>query len=529
MQSRTFKALDDMSVKTLYIALLVIFFSRALVSEGSRHNLESKHYPKELPIKTITIDDGDIYDCMKLDSEPSMGGTSTKRKYAIGFVIGRYGGGEGTFSVWQPDIEVTNEMSLSQLWVLNEDSHNGLRMALEAGWMNDAYNTYLYNDNLRKPRGNNLQFRRSSNARYMPFGRQLQCSTFNGQIGEIKVTIKKNDNGDWAVLIDEVDIGYWPQSNYRVTRANKVQWGGEIVNRRITGRHTSTQMGSGHFSTEPMDDGDIYECKNFDSRPSTRDPSMSKRKMQTSDKLGDSRVVESESCPTGSFPVLKATKAGPLNFSALEDFASSRARSFLKSNTTKPLVGNRGGDARSKHEYAKVRVDGVYGGGEGTFQIWRPRLEHNSEMTLSQLWVVNAVGTDVSMSVEAGWMNFQRDWELAVDGTLIGFWPKTNYRVSVANIVFWGGEILNERTRGRHTTTQMGSGHFATEPRGKVAYVSKMQLYTRDLLRYNAPQQVEVIETNPYCYNVRYWPVSFEDFGRHITFGGPGYDPANCP
>lgn len=45
-------------------------------------------------------------------------------------------------------------------------------------------------------------------------------------------------------------IGYWPTSIFtRLTdHAEYVQWGGEIVNLNISGRHTSTQMGSGYLS-----------------------------------------------------------------------------------------------------------------------------------------------------------------------------------------------------------------------------------------------------------------------------------------
>ncbi|KAF3783479.1 hypothetical protein EJ110_NYTH32407 [Nymphaea thermarum] len=112
------------------------------------------------------------------------------------------------------------------------------------------------------------------------------------------------------------------------------------------------------IKTITLDDGDIYDCMKLDSQPRKRNPSII-RKIQSREKpslhgartttnysdhestrnnLRKAGALEKGSCPPGSFPILKATKAGPLNFSAIESFASSRARSFLKSKTTKLLV-----------------------------------------------------------------------------------------------------------------------------------------------------------------------------------------------
>ncbi|KAL1220592.1 Protein neprosin [Cardamine amara subsp. amara] len=44
-------------------------------------------------------------------------------------------------------------------------------------------------------------------------------------------------------------VGYWPPKFFtRLTDyADRVQWGGEIVNKNISGRHTTTQMRSGYL------------------------------------------------------------------------------------------------------------------------------------------------------------------------------------------------------------------------------------------------------------------------------------------
>lgn len=43
-------------------------------------------------------------------------------------------------------------------------------------------------------------------------------------------------------------IGYWPVEifSWLTDHAENVQWGGEIVDIRASGRHTTTEMGSGY-------------------------------------------------------------------------------------------------------------------------------------------------------------------------------------------------------------------------------------------------------------------------------------------
>ncbi|KAF3786533.1 hypothetical protein EJ110_NYTH20764 [Nymphaea thermarum] len=125
-----------------------------------------------------------------------------------------------------------------------------------------------------------------------------------------------------------------------------------------------------------------------------------------------------------------------------------------------------------------------------------------------------------------------QDWGLWVDDTMIGFWPKSNCRARYANKISWGGEIVNKRTRGRHTSTHMGNGHFSNEPIGKVAYIRNMAIYNLVLDRYEAPEAITLIINKPDCYDVRYFEVDDDDddgYRQHITFGGRGYDRIKCP
>ncbi|KAF3786531.1 hypothetical protein EJ110_NYTH20762 [Nymphaea thermarum] len=81
--------------------------------------------------------------------------------------------------------------------------------------------------------------------------------------------------------------------------------------------------------------------------------------------------------------------------------------------------------------------------------------------------------------------------------------------------------MANKRTRGRHASTQMGNRHFSSEPIGRVAYICNMALYGLDLVRYDAPEAINVYVSKPDCYDLRY-SQSDDEYGQHITFGVPG-------
>ncbi|KAK4376909.1 hypothetical protein RND71_003205 [Anisodus tanguticus] len=67
-------------------------------------------------------------------------------------------------------------------------------------------------------------------------------------------------------------------------------------------------------------------------------------------------------------------------------------------------------------------------------------------------------------------------------GVLVGYWPSflfTHLRGSASMIQF-GGEIVNSRSNGFHTSTQMGNGHFAGEGFGKASYFRNLQVVDWD-------------------------------------------------
>ncbi|KAE9593536.1 putative neprosin [Lupinus albus] len=110
----------------------------------------------------------------------------------------------------------------------------------------------------------------------------------------------------------------------------------------------------------------------------------------------------------------------------------------------------------------------------------------------------------------------------------MGYWPTsllprlTNY----ANILQFGGEIVNFNRNG-HTSTQMGSGHFAEEGFKKAAFFRNLNLVNSAGKVTPLPlSNLQTYVDHPKCYNIKV--SSNKVYGTHFYFGGPGKN-SNCP
>ncbi|KAI3467563.1 hypothetical protein Pfo_024226 [Paulownia fortunei] len=113
------------------------------------------------------------------------------------------------------------------------------------------------------------------------------------------------------------------------------------------------------------------------------------------------------------------------------------------------------------------------------------------------------------------------------NGILVGYWPSflfTHLR-DHASMVQFGGEIVNSQSSGSHTSTQMGSGHFAGEGFGKASYFRNLQVVDWDnsLIPLS---NLRVLADHPNCYDIqgginRVW-------GNYFYYGGPGKN-SKCP
>jgi hypothetical protein len=170
-------------------------------------------------------------------------------------------GASSNINVWAPYTELNSEFSLTQIWVVG-GSGGGLQ-TLEVGSQKyrdlygdydphlfiystrDGYNhTGCYNNTCG-------DFVQVSNVIY-PGSKLSPVSTYNGAQYEIQAQwFKDMDGGAWWLQVQGKWVGYYPRNLYNsagvVNRAAEIDYGGEIIDNRNLGLHTSTDMGSGQF------------------------------------------------------------------------------------------------------------------------------------------------------------------------------------------------------------------------------------------------------------------------------------------
>ncbi|KAL5538354.1 hypothetical protein UlMin_044533 [Ulmus minor] len=191
--------------------------------------------------------------------------TGTGHEHAVVFVNGdQYYGAKANINVWAPRVIDPYEFSLSQIWVISGSFGNDLN-TIEAGWQvspelyGDNYPrffTYWTTDAYQATGCYNLLcsgFVQTNNK--IAIGAAISPrSTYNGRQFDIGLMVWKDPkHGHWWLEFGNgLLVGYWPAFLFSHLRshANMLQFGGEIVNSRSSGFHTSTQMGSGHFAGE---------------------------------------------------------------------------------------------------------------------------------------------------------------------------------------------------------------------------------------------------------------------------------------
>lgn len=113
------------------------------------------------------------------------------------------------------------------------------------------------------------------------------------------------------------------------------------------------------------------------------------------------------------------------------------------------------------------------------------------------------------------------------NGLLVGYWPVFlfSHLRTHANMIQFGGEIVNSRSSGFHTSTEMGSGHFADEGFGKAAYFRNLKVvdWDNNLI---PPSNLHLLADHPDCYNIR--EGRNNAWGDYIYYGGPGRN-VRCP
>ncbi|KAL8262498.1 hypothetical protein R6Q59_023847 [Mikania micrantha] len=180
-------------------------------------------------------------------------------EYAIARTDGLFYGAKATFNIWNPKVQRQDEFSLGQLWI-TRGSGSDLN-TIEAGWQvypglygDSSTRLFIFwtSDGYQRRKCYNLGcpgFIQTSNE--IALGGTLSpISQVDGSQYEMTVLIwKDRKGGDWWMKFGETLVGYWPASLFTSLResASTVEWGGEVVNLKSDGHHTTTDMGSGYF------------------------------------------------------------------------------------------------------------------------------------------------------------------------------------------------------------------------------------------------------------------------------------------
>ncbi|OMO66438.1 hypothetical protein COLO4_30567 [Corchorus olitorius] len=176
----------------------------------------------------------------------------------VSVVDGNYFGATARLNAWHPST-FNGEISIAQFWILSGLGND--RNSMEAGWIVHPDDTqtrlfaYWTSDNYQRTGCYNLEcpgFVATAN-QWLLGARLDPISTYADKQFEFYLSVRKDkQSGNWWLRFQDKDIGYWPGSIFTglSDRAELINWGGEILNSKSGGRHTSTQMGSGHFPSE---------------------------------------------------------------------------------------------------------------------------------------------------------------------------------------------------------------------------------------------------------------------------------------
>ncbi|KAI3874052.1 hypothetical protein MKX03_016381 [Papaver bracteatum] len=195
-----------------------------------------------------------------LPAQPSNDITNIYEYATMNPIGDNFQGAQATINIWKPLTEKPEEYSTSQIWISAGDGEE----VIEAGW---EVNKSLFGDD--EPR----IFVYWTADHYNSTGcYNIQCSGFVqtaskvslgssfGQISTFKssqydatfLIFKEQSTGNWWLQVQGVAVGYWPHFLFKQLsfKATTIDFGGQILNTQPNGRHTNTQMGSGHLPSE---------------------------------------------------------------------------------------------------------------------------------------------------------------------------------------------------------------------------------------------------------------------------------------
>ncbi|KAI3876449.1 hypothetical protein MKW92_039878 [Papaver armeniacum] len=155
-------------------------------------------------------------------------------------ICDNFQGAQATINLWKPLIEQITEFSVNKSLYGDEEPR------IFVYWTADHFNsTGCYNIQCSG-------FVQTTSK--ISFGSSFNnLSIFHGtQYSADFIMFKDKLTGNWWVQVQGIDVGYWPHFLFKQlsTKATRIDFGGQISNTKPNMRHTKTQMGSGHFSSE---------------------------------------------------------------------------------------------------------------------------------------------------------------------------------------------------------------------------------------------------------------------------------------
>ncbi|KAL1148517.1 hypothetical protein V6Z11_A10G131200 [Gossypium hirsutum] len=339
------------------------------------------------------------------------------------------------------------------------------------------------------------------------------------------------------------------------------------------------------FKTIQSPDGDVIDCVLSHLQPAFDHPALQGQKphfvqedppekpkgYKYTEAVAESESFQlwadsGESCPEGTVPIRRTRQKDILRASSITRYG----RRHVRRDST---------GSGHEHAVAFVKEDEYYGA-KASLNVWAPRVSNKYEFSLSQIWVISgSFGNDLN-TIEAGWQTdaygatgcynllcsgfIQTNNKVAIgaaisptssyngrqfdiglmvwkdpkhgnwwlelgSGILVGYWPAIlfSHLRSHANMIQFGGEIVNSRSSsgGLHTSTLMGSGHFAQQGFGKAAYFRNLQRvdWDNNLLPIT---NFRLLADHSNCYDITQGRNNL--WGTYFYYGGPGRN-VRCP
>ncbi|KAF1872847.1 hypothetical protein Lal_00015947 [Lupinus albus] len=329
--------------------------------------------------------------------------------------------------------------------------------------------------------------------------------------------------------------------NYQVS--NETFGPKEEVHKLHIIRNHLNQVNKPAIKTIQSPDGDIIDCVVSHLQPAFDHPHLKgHRPLNPPEKPKDHRQMEElsenfqlwslsgESCPEGTIPIRRTTEQDMLRASSVSRFGR-KIRRPVKRDT------NSNGHEVSPELYGDsyprfftywtsdaYQATGCYNLLCSGFVQTNNRIAIGAAISPTSTYAAGQF--DITLLI---WKDPKHgNWWLEFgSGILVGYWPSflfTHLR-NHASMVQFGGEIVNSRQTGSHTSTQMGSGHFAGEGFGKASYFRNIQVvdWDNNLIPLS---NLRVLADHSNCYDIQGGINNV--WGNYFYYGGPGRN-VRCP